>query len=46
MKFAKRLKELRLKHGFSQENMAQKLGMTSQNYGRFEKQNANPYAFR
>lgn len=42
MKFAKRLKELRLKHGFSQENMAQKLGMTSQNYGRFEKQNANP----
>ena len=42
MEFPKRLKELRIQHGFSQESLARKLGMTSQNYGRFETQNANP----
>ena len=42
MKFAKRLKELRVQHGFTQQEMAELLNTTNQNYGRFETQNANP----
>ena len=42
MEFAKRLKDLRIKHGLTQDAMAKLLGMTNQNYGRFETQNANP----
>lgn len=42
MEFAKRLKLLRLQHGLTQQEMAELLNMTNQNYGRFETQNANP----
>lgn len=42
MEFAKRLKMLRLQRGLTQQDMAELLNMTNQNYGRFETQNANP----
>lgn len=42
MEFPKRLRELRLQRGLTQQEMADLLNMTNQNYGRFETQNANP----
>lgn len=42
MEFAKRLKELRIKHGLTQEELGKMLGVTGANCTRYETQNANP----
>ena len=42
MKFQQRLKELRIKHGLTQEELGKLLGVTGANCTRYETQNANP----
>lgn len=36
IEFSKRLKELRLENGFTQQNIADKLGIKQQSYARYE----------
>ena len=42
MEFSKRLKELRLKHGLTQEELGRMLGVTGANCTRYEKGLAQP----
>lgn len=42
MSFGKRLKELRLKRGFTQDQMAEKLGMNRANFSNYERDVSSP----
>lgn len=42
MEFSKRLKEIRIENGFTQQKIAEELGIKQQSYARYELGNGEP----